>query len=196
MRETGMYSERLHMSMYACLVEAERLIFHIFHDLTLDSAQKQTRFKLLNEWITRMLLALDGMTVPMIPVPKSADPAASPDATNAATEEDQEYEPDPEIRAKRKSLVNLSLALGAELAALASSKSPSDGSIASSSQGDASNPTAPQVTEESAESRLALLSAAWASLNVKAKLHPLFSAAEPKPSTHTSSSAPKPPTSL
>lgn len=115
----------VHPSFYACLVESTRLAYQIYVDQTLDDAHKITRYKNLNDWVTRLLLALDNISIPLIPDPEYAGPLP-------AGHEEIDVIADPLLRAQRKSLVNLSLGIGAELGALISGKSSPITSIPSS----------------------------------------------------------------
>lgn len=109
------YNDQIHASIYASVLEATRLTYHIYHDSSLDTQRKQTRYKMLNEWITRMLLALDNVTIPMI----KASPTSS--SSHSPGMEEDEFVLDPEKRARRKSLINLCLTIGAELSSMSGS---------------------------------------------------------------------------
>lgn len=131
------YNDSIHMATYVCLLESTRLAYQIWHDKTIDESQKVTRLKMLNEWITRMLLTLDNINVPLIKDPNHVlqnSDSSDPDADG--------YIPDPEIRARRKVLVNLSLSIGSELTSLISFLDPSSSSSSStpSSQSNTSIP--------------------------------------------------------
>lgn len=106
----------VHPAFYACLIESTRLAHQIYYDQTLNNEQKLTRYKDLNEWVTRLLLALDNITIPLIPDPNYNGPLAP-------GHEDIDVVPEPTLRAQRKALISLSLGIGAELGALISGKS-------------------------------------------------------------------------
>lgn len=157
------YTDSIHMSTYVCLLESTRLAFHIWHDTTIDESQKATRLKMLNEWITRMLLTLDNINVPLIKDPnyvvQNSD-SSDPDADG--------WIPDPMIRAKRKALVNLSLSIGSELASLISFLDPSSPSSSSS--------LPPQSPTSSTSTNMNLL---WEDISSLSPVSSLLRAANP-----------------
>jgi hypothetical protein len=125
LKSNSEYSGPIHTSLYVCLLESTRLAHVIYHDSTLDSTQKVVRLKMLNEWITRVLLTLDNIIVPLIK-------DASVPSADSSDPEAEEWIPDPEIRAKRKSLVNLALGIGSDLSSIIADIDPNK--AASSSQ--------------------------------------------------------------
>lgn len=103
----------VHPAFYACLIESTRLAYQIYFDRTLDEEQKRMRYKTLNEWVTRLMLSLDNISIPLIPDPDYNGPLAPGD-------ENIDVIADPTLRLQRKSLLNLALGIGAELGALIS----------------------------------------------------------------------------
>lgn len=114
----------VHPSFYACLVESTRLAYQIYFDRTADEEQKRMRYKTLNEWVTRLMLSLDNISIPLIPDPDYKGPLAPGD-------EGIDVIADPTLRLQRKSLLNLALGIGAELGALISGSATDITAIAS-----------------------------------------------------------------
>lgn len=105
-----------HPAFYACLLECTHLLYHVYNDQTLNDSQRETRYRTINEWVTRLLLSLDNIQIPLVPDPDHPGPIPKEEA-------DLHVVADPVLRARRKSLINLSLGIGAELGALISGKS-------------------------------------------------------------------------
>jgi hypothetical protein len=160
LKDHSEYSDSIHASTYACLLESTRLAYHIYHDSTLIPTHKKTRFKMLNEWITRMLLSLDNITVPLI---KEKSDSTDCVAASSADADSDDWVPNPEIRAKRKSLVNLSLGIGTELGLLVTVTD----SMTASSISSATN------------SNSSLLQHPWESSQSNSEVHKLLALANP-----------------
>jgi len=170
LKTNSAYNDQLHASVYACVLESTRLAYHIYHDSSLDKTHKQTRYKMLNEWITRMLLTLDNITIPLIkPTPSKIDAQSTADVSSEA----EELILDPEKRARRKSLINLCLAIGSELSLLSGNTSSS-----SSSQSYISSPPPPSSSSSKEGSLEHFM---WESPASSSPVHPLLAIANPNP---------------